>query len=114
MGILKEFMDFLAEYKIISLMVAFVMGLAANDLVKSFVSNILMPLINPLIPEGSWETATLNIGPVSLGWGPFLNSAIHFTLIAAVIFIAVKKLSARKVTIVRKLREKIQKAGRKS
>ena len=57
----KEFSDFIQEYKIVSVGVAFVMGQAINELVKSFVSNIFMPLLNPLIPQGTWKTAVWQI-----------------------------------------------------
>ena len=68
------------------------MGSATKDLVKSFVDNIVMSFLNPFIPEGTWETATLNIGPIALGWGPFLSSALNFTILAVVVFAVVKKL----------------------
>lgn len=95
-GVLMEFKEFLKEYKIITLAVAFVMGAATNDLVKSFVNNLIMPLIDPLIPDGTWETAILKLGPISLGWGSFVSSAIHFIILAAVVFFVVKKLLLRK------------------
>jgi len=91
-----EFKDFLKEYKIVTLAVAFVMGAATNDLVKSFVTNLIMPLVDPLIPDGTWETAVLKLGPVNLGWGPFVSSAIHFIILAAVVFFVVKKLISRR------------------
>ena len=87
----KDFMEFIKEFKIVSVAIAFVAGLAVNDLVQTFVSSILMPLIDPLV-AGTWKTAVLKIGPVSLGWGMFLNSLIHFLIIMLVIFIVVKKL----------------------
>ena len=74
------------------LAVAFVMGSATNDLVKSLVNNIIMPLINPLIPKGDWETATLNIGKISLTWGAFLSSLLNFIILAVIIFLVVNKL----------------------
>ena len=46
----KEFMDFLKEYKVIPLAVAFIMGAAATALVKSLVDNVIMPLITPFVP----------------------------------------------------------------
>lgn len=87
-----EFKDFLKEYKIFGLAIGFVIGLAANDLVKSLVNNIIMPLLTPFIPKGGWETATLNLGPFALGWGAFLSSLIYFIIIATVIFIVAKKV----------------------
>ena len=53
MGLLSEFKDFLYEYKVIPLAVAFIMGIASTALVKSLVDNIIMPLITPFIPGGA-------------------------------------------------------------
>jgi large conductance mechanosensitive channel len=88
----KEFGEFIQEYKIISVGVAFVMGQAINELVKSFVSNMFMPLLNPLIPEGTWKTATLNIWLFEFGWGPFISSLLHFSILSFIVFLLVKKL----------------------
>ena len=90
MKIMKEFMDFLKEYKVIGLAIAFVMGVAATALVKSFVDNIVMPLITPMIPGGAWRTATLKLGPWVLGLGAFIGEVINFAIIALVIFMIAK------------------------
>ena len=50
-----EFKAFLKEYKVLSVAIAFIMGAAVNDLVKSFVNNMFMPLLDPLIPDGTWK-----------------------------------------------------------
>jgi len=92
MSILNEFKEFIKEYKVIGLAVAFVMGLAVNDLVKSLVNDIIMPLISPLMPSGTWQTATLAVGPVILGVGPFVAALINFLIMALVIFFIVKKV----------------------
>lgn len=92
MGIWKEFSDFLKEYKVIGLAVAFIMGAAVNDLVKSLVNNIIMPLVEPLLPEGGWQSATAAIGPFVFGWGAFLAALINFVIIALVVFMIAKKV----------------------
>jgi len=88
--ILHEFKDFLKEYKVIGLAIAFVMALAANTLVKSLVDNIVMPIITPFIPGGGWETATFHVWKFVIGWGPFLSTLLYFIIIALVIFIVAK------------------------
>ena len=99
MSMIQEFKEFLNEYKVIGLAVAFIMGAAVNDLVKSLVNNIIMPFVGILIPGGAWQTATFSIGRLIIGWGPFLGSLINFIIIAAVIFLIAKKiLGEEKVT----------------
>jgi large conductance mechanosensitive channel len=91
-GLLHEFKEFLQEYKIIGLAVAFIMGVAATALVQSLVNNIIMPIITPFIPGGAWQTATLKLGPIVLSWGAFLGALINFVIIAWVVFIIAKKV----------------------
>ncbi|MGI5992831.1 MAG: MscL family protein [Methanosarcina sp.] len=92
MGLLSEFKDFLYEYKVIPLAIAFIMGIASTALIKSLVDNVIMPLITPFIPGGAWRTATLELGPVVIGWGPFLAELINFIIIAFVVFLIAKKV----------------------
>lgn len=99
MSMIKEFMEFLKEYKVIGLAIAFIIGIASKDLIKSLVDNIIMPIITPSIPQGAWETATFSLGPIIIKWGAFLGALINFVIIALVIFIIAKKiLKEKKVT----------------
>lgn len=92
MGMLGEFKEFLKEYKIVGLAIAFIMGVAATALINSLVNNVIMPIITPFIPGGAWQTATFNIGPIVIGWGAFLGQVINFVIIAWVVFVIAKKL----------------------
>jgi len=98
-GIFHEFKDFLKEYKIIGLAIAFIMGVAATALIQSLVKDIVMPLITPFIPGGGWQTATFILGPIVLNWGAFLGAVINFVIIALVVFFMAKAiLREEKVT----------------
>lgn len=97
MSIIKEFREFLKEYKVIGLAVAFIMGVATTTLVKSLVDDIVMPLINPLLANGEWQSATLEIGPVIIKWGSFLGALINFLMIALVVFLLIKTLEKTKI-----------------
>lgn len=99
MGLISEFKEFLYEYKIIGLAVAFIMGVAATSLIKSLVDNIVMPIITAFIPGGEWRNAKLVIGPVVISWGPFLSDLIYFIIVAFVVFLIAKMvLKEEKVT----------------
>lgn len=94
---IKEFLAFLREYKIVGLALAFVMGTASTALVKSLVDNIIMPLVTPFVPN--WKEAVLNMGPFAIKWGAFMAELINFVILAFVVFIIVKKiLREEKVT----------------
>ena len=99
MSIVKDFGDFLQEYKVMGLAVAFIMGAATTTLVKSLVDDIIMPIITVIVPNGSWETATLPIGPIIIKWGYFLSALINFFAIALVVFLLIKSL---KKTVIKK------------
>jgi len=90
--LVNEYLDFLKEYKIIELAIAFIMGTAATVLIKSLVDNIIMPIITVFIPNGEWKTAKLIIGNVVISWGQFLSDLIYFLIVGLIIFIFVKKL----------------------
>ena len=92
MGALKEFKEFIKEYKVLGLAIAFIIGAAATTLVKSLVDNVIMPIITPFIPGGAWQTATFSMGPIVIGWGAFLGALINFVIMAWVVFIIAKKL----------------------
>lgn len=87
---LMEFKEFLREYKVMGLAVAFIMGAAATTLVQSLVNNIVMPLVTPFIPGGAWQTVKLTLGPVVLGIGAFAGAVINFVIMAAVVFLIAK------------------------
>jgi large conductance mechanosensitive channel len=95
----REFKEFLNEYKVIGLAVAFIIGVAITAVVTSLVNNIIMPIITPFIPGGSWQTATVNIGPIVLGLGAFCGAVLNFIIIALVVFMIAKTvLKEDKVT----------------
>ena len=108
-----DFREFLKEYKIMSVAIGFIMGVATNELVKSFVDNIFMPLLDPLINDGTWETATWSIGPFNIGWGAFLSELLHWLIIALVVFLVIKKL-VRDSIIFREKEKKKKKEQKKA
>jgi len=90
MGLIKEFREFLEEYKVMGLAVAFIIGVALTTLVQSLVNDIVMPAITPFIPGGGWQMATVSLGPIVLKWGSFLGAVINFLVIAFVVFMIAK------------------------
>ena len=90
MSIVHEFREFVNEYKIVGVAIAFIIGLAVTDLSQSLVNDIIMPIITVFIPESQWEAATITIGSATLRWGLFLSSLINFIIIAIVVFLIVK------------------------
>ena len=89
-GFNQEFMEFLQKYQVIGLAVAFVIGTAASKLVTSMVTDIIMPVVGVLTPEGNWRESVLQVGPIKFLFGDFVGAVIDFLIIALVIFLTVK------------------------
>src|SRR3954466_14167445 len=82
---LKEFREFLFRGNVMDLAVALVIGTAFGLVIKSFVDNILTPLLGLLgIPDMSTWAVTL--GSAELKYGLFLQAVIYFLLVAAALF----------------------------
>ncbi|MEM4638216.1 MAG: MscL family protein [Candidatus Woesearchaeota archaeon] len=97
--LLKEFNEFLKEYKVLAMAIAFIMGVAITALVKSLVDNIIMPIITPFIPGGAWKEATVSLGPIVMKIGAFAGELLNFIIIAFVVFIIAKLvMKEKKVT----------------
>ena len=101
---IKEFREFIERGNVIELAVAFVMGVAFNAIIKSFVNDIIMPLVglvtggidfaNRFIVLGAGKFATLaeaqEAGAATLNYGVFINAIIEFLIIAFVLFMVVR------------------------
>lgn len=88
----SEFKEFLGEYKILSVGIAFIMSQAINDFVKSFVDYIFMPFLDPLTPDEAWEAAVFHIGQIEISWGIFLSKFIYLALVSIIVFVFIRKI----------------------
>jgi large conductance mechanosensitive channel len=86
-GLWNEFKDFLSQYKVFGLAVAFIIGLSLGGVIEALVKDLLLPAIGLAIP-GMSNLATYAAGP--FGIGDFLVALITFIIVAFVIFIIVK------------------------
>ncbi len=93
----KEFLEFMKNYGVIGLAIAVVIGGKANAMVTTLVDGILMPVITIFLPAGNWREATLDVGPVSLVWGPFVAAIIDFVIVAFVVYLIAKKIMKEEV-----------------
>ena len=97
---LREFRDFLMKGNIVSLAVAFVIGVAFAAVVNSFVNDLIMPIIAMVIGKPSFDGLTFTVNDAVFRYGAFITSAITFVAIAASVFFFVVKpmdaISARR------------------
>lgn len=95
MSFVDDFIEFLEEYGVLGLAIAFVIGLAVKDLVSATVNSLIMPLITVFLPAGDWQAATLEVMSIEFQIGFFLSALIDFLIIALLIFIFVRYVLGR-------------------
>jgi large conductance mechanosensitive channel len=88
-GFVKEFKQFIEQYKVMGLAVAFILGIYLGVLVQALVNDLVMPIIDLFTPGAKWQS--LNLGPFQVG--AFLGALVTFLIIALVIFLLVKLTS---------------------
>jgi len=92
-GFREEFMAFLNKYGVIGLAIAFIIGGAAGRLVSALVTDLLMPIINFVVPEGDWRKLVYEVGTMKFQIGDFLGVLVDFLIIALVVFVLMKQLA---------------------
>src|ERR1700761_8418984 len=103
MSMFKEFREFIARGNVVDLAVGVIIGGAFGAMVKSLVDQIIMPPIG-LLTSGvdfaklEWvlkeaDPATKKAA-VAIHYGAFINTLIHFLIVAFVIFLMVKLVNS--------------------
>ena len=104
---LKEFKAFAMKGNLVDIAVAFVMGAAFNNVVKSFTGGIVSPLVglifNTDFKELKWvaKEGTLNeagemVGEVAVLYGEFITNVLDFVIVAFVMFMLIKGIEKTK------------------
>jgi large conductance mechanosensitive channel len=93
-GLAAEFKAFLSQYKVLGLAVAFILGVYLGALVKSLVTDLVLPIVSYALPPGT-NVNTYAIGP--FGIGDFANNVLTFIIVAFVIFLIVKMAKRYKI-----------------
>jgi len=86
----KGFVGFLKQYGVIGLAIAVIIGGKFNDLLKSVVDGLLMPVVGALTPSGDWRQLAVAVGPVKIQVGLILGSLVDFIIVAGVVFVIAK------------------------
>jgi len=114
MGMIKEFKEFAVKGNVVDMAVGIIIGAAFGTIVKSLVSDIIMPPIGLLL--GNVDFANLFVvlkggeagvvyatvadaqaaGAVTLNYGLFINTIISFLIVAFAIFILVRNINRLK------------------
>jgi len=93
--VLKEFKEFLFRGNLIEIAVGLVLALAFTAVVTSLVEDLLTPLIAAIFGQPDFSGLMFTINESVFRYGDFLNAALSFVIIAAVLFfLVVKPLNA--------------------
>ena len=90
MSAIKEFGAFIKKGNVVDLAVAVVIGAAFGKIVSAAVSDLVMPLVNALVPQGDWRK--WEVSPLHFRVGDFLGTVVDFLIVAVVIFLVMVKL----------------------
>lgn len=96
MGMMKEFKDFAMRGNVIDLAVAVVIGGAFSAIIKSFVADIIMPLLGIITGGLDFTELAYSVGDASITYGNFIQAVVTFILIAFSIFMVVKGINSFK------------------
>ena len=80
------FRKFLLRGNLIDLAVAVVVGVAFNNVVHALIKDFITPLIAALGGKPNFSNLHLTIGGSSFEYGDFINDALTFLMIAAVVY----------------------------
>jgi large conductance mechanosensitive channel len=110
----KEFKEFAMKGSVVDMAVGIVIGAAFGTIVKSFVSDILMPPIGLLLGNVDFSNLFIVLksgsqagpfatiadaqaaGAVTLNYGLFVNTVISFIIVAFAVFMVIKSLNKMK------------------
>lgn len=111
---LKEFKEFAMKGNFVDMAVGIVIGAAFGTIVKSFVDDIIMPVVGVFtggvdfsnmfaVIKGGSEGATYatleaakEAGAVTINYGLFINAMVTFVIVAFALFMVIKGMNAAK------------------
>ncbi len=109
---LKEFKEFAMRGNVVDMAVGIIIGGAFGTIVKSLVSDVIMPPIGLLLGRVDFSNlfivlsgrgtsyATLAeaqaAGAVTLNYGAFINTIINFVIVAFAVFLLIKNINRLK------------------
>src|SRR6266481_8545787 len=87
LSLLEEFKNFALKGNVIDLAIGVIIGAAFGGLVKSLVENIIMPVVNLVMPaEHSYQDWAIVVGTKTIPYGKFLGDVVNFLILAAALY----------------------------
>jgi large conductance mechanosensitive channel len=90
-SLIEDFKKFLVKGNLVTVAVAFVMGVVFAALMKAFIADLITPIIALIFGKPNFANLTFMINSSQFKYGDFVNAIITFLTTAAVIFFFVVK-----------------------
>ena len=91
----REFRSFAMGGSVVELALGFIIGAAFSKLVEAFAQNIVMDSVAVMFGQPDFASLNIRIGQSKIELGAFLSQLLSFLLLAWVLFVLVKMISAR-------------------
>ncbi|MDH3626602.1 MAG: large conductance mechanosensitive channel protein MscL [Acidobacteriota bacterium] len=106
----KEFREFAVKGNVVDMAVGIIIGGAFGTIVKSLVSDVIMPPVGKLmggvdfanlfyvLGDGAYESldAAKEAGAATINYGVFINNIISFIIVAFAVFMMVRSINKMK------------------
>lgn len=102
MSLLQEFKEFAVKGNVVDMAVGVIVGAAFGKIVTSLVGDVVMPPIGVLLGGVDFSSLAVTIHegadgkPVVIAYGKFIQTVVDFTIVAFVIFMAIKGINRLK------------------
>lgn len=102
MKLLQEFKEFAVKGNVVDMAVGVIVGAAFGKIVTSLVGDVIMPPIGVLLGGVDFSSLAATIHqsadgkPVVIAYGKFIQTIVDFTIVAFVIFLAIKGINRLK------------------
>ena len=101
MSMMSEFKEFAMRGNVVDMAVGVIIGGAFGKIVTSFVADVIMPPIGLLLGGVDFKALAYTLKPaqgdvaaVMINYGKFIQTIVDFTIIAFVIFLAIKAMNS--------------------
>ncbi len=113
MGMISEFKEFALKSNFVDMATGIVIGGAIGTVVKSLVSDIIMPPIGLALGGIDFSKLAITLqdkvgdkDAVTINYGSFINNLISFLIIMAAIFVIIKAVNSAKAQFEKEEEEK--------
>ncbi len=107
MQVVKEFREFAMKGSVIDMGIGVIIGTAFGKIVDSLVTDIIMPPIGLLLGKVDFSNLYINLtntpyrslseakemGAATINYGMFLNSILHFGIVAFATFLTIRQIN---------------------